>query len=60
VIRYLFDGPLRAINAREDWGLAYLDLVEQTAEWWSTARTGAGAVPPASLVAAWRAIYPEC
>ena len=31
VIRYLFDGPLRAINAREDWGLAHLDLVERTA-----------------------------
>ena len=60
VIRYLFDGPLRAINAREDWGLAHLDLMEQTAEWWATARTDAEALPPASLVAAWRAICPEC
>jgi hypothetical protein len=60
VIRYLFDGPLRAINAREDWGLAHLDLVEQTAEWWTTARTDADAVPPTSPVAAWRAIYREC
>jgi hypothetical protein len=60
VIRYLFDGSLRAINAREDWGLAHLDLVEATAEWWASARTDAEAVPPASLVAAWRAIYREC
>ncbi len=60
VIRYLFDGPLRAINAREEWGLAHVDPVEPTVEWWTTARTGAGAVPPASLVAAWRAVYRGC
>ena len=60
VIRYLFDGPLRAINAREDWGLAHVDLAEATAGWWASARTDADAVPPASLVPAWRAIYREC
>jgi hypothetical protein len=60
VIRYLFDGPLRAIGAREDWGLAHLNLVEPTAEWWASARTDAEAVPPPSLVAAWRVIYQEC
>ncbi len=59
VIRYLFDGPLHAINARETWGLAHLDLVEQTAQWWATAGTDAGTAP-ASLIAAWRAVYREC
>jgi len=40
-IRYLFEGPIRAINARENWGLAHLDLVEATAEWWKAARSDA-------------------
>jgi hypothetical protein len=59
VIRYLFDGPLHVINAREEWGLGHLELVEQTAEWWDAARTDTNAIPPVSLVAAWRAIYRE-
>lgn len=60
VMRYLFDGPLHAINPREEWGLAHLDLVEQTADWWAIARTDAGTFPPAQLVPVWRAIYREC
>ena len=60
VIRYLFDCPLHTINAREAWGLEHLDLVEETAAWWATAKSGAGAPAPASVVGAWRALYREC
>lgn len=56
VIRYLFDGPLHAINAREEWGLAHLDIVEATVEWWTTARSDAGAVPPTPLAASLHAL----
>jgi len=60
VIHYLFDGPLNAINAREKWGLAHLDLVEQTASWWAKAKANAGLPAPASVLDAWCALYREC
>ncbi len=60
VIRYLFAGPLNALNPRERWGLKHLDLVEETASWWAEAKTGTGAPAPAFLLKAWRALYREC
>jgi hypothetical protein len=60
VIRYLFDGPLHTINAREAWGLEHLDLVEETATWWATAKTETGAPAPTSVIGGWRALYREC
>ena len=60
VIRYLFAGPLNALNPRERWGLEHLDLVEETAGWWAQAGTGLPAPAPASVLSAWRALYREC
>ncbi|MBF6556631.1 MAG: replication-relaxation family protein [Acidimicrobiales bacterium] len=60
VIRYLFDGPLHTSNAREQWGLDHLELVEATLEWWGTAKTEASGTPPDVLLAAWRRLYREC
>ncbi len=59
-IRYLFDGPLHTINAREHWSVEHRELVEQTAAWWTTAKTGTGAPAPTSMIGAWRALYREC
>jgi hypothetical protein len=60
VIRYLFGGPLNALNPRERWGLEHLDLVEQTASWWAQAKAGAGLPAPSSVLGPWRALYREC
>lgn len=60
VIRYLFAGPLNAINPREQWGLGHLDLVERTTTWWAQAKTGTGLPAPSSVLDAWRALYREC
>ncbi|MDA8284830.1 MAG: replication-relaxation family protein [Actinomycetota bacterium] len=60
VVRYLFAGPLAALNCRERWGLEHLDLVEQTASWWVQAKAGTGTPAPAPVLSAWRALYREC
>ena len=60
VVRYLFAGPLNALNAREQWGLEHLDLVEQAASWWAQAKAGTGTPAPAPVLSAWRALYREC
>ena len=40
--------------------IEHLELVEATAEWWATAKTEAGTIPPDALVHAWRRLYREC
>lgn len=60
VIRYLFDGPLHIINAREAWGAEHLDFVEETATWWASAKSGTGARAPASVIGGWHTLYREC
>lgn len=52
-VRYVLDGVLAA----ESWADEHPDVAEATVVWWAEARSGAASVPPASLVAAWRALY---
>lgn len=60
MIRYLFAGPLNALNPKERWGLEHLDLVEQTASWWAQAKAETGLPAPSPVLDAWRALYREC
>ena len=55
-VRYVLDG----VVAGERWADEHSDMAEATVAWWAEARSGAAAVPPASLVAAWRALYRHC
>ena len=55
-VRYVLDG----VVACERWADEHPDLADATLAWWAQARSGAAPMPPASLVAAWRALYRQC
>ena len=55
-VRYVLDG----VAACERWADDHPDLAEATLAWWAQARSDGAAVPPTSLVAAWRALYRQC
>jgi hypothetical protein len=57
VLSYLALGPLNFASDAERWGEAHLDLVEETLTWWAAAKADGVTPVPASVLAAWRAIY---
>jgi hypothetical protein len=60
VLSYLALGPLNFASDAERWGEDHLDLVGETLTWWAAAKADGVTPVPASVLAAWRAIYRQC